>query len=328
VKNLKNNKVINLVKKLASFLLFLSFLIIPTSTQSMNLVSPITNFYGKVNINAAIVNYTMTTGAPYSWINVSSGTELILGDNNHIDTPLPFNFTFYDGIHDIVTVTSEGYLTFSFKSVLTGCTFPTSHPHRQNIIAPYLTNLDGNSGRIFIKNFSTYWVSSWEDINLDNGSYAGTFQSVLYNNGDIIFNYKELRNVGSYACGLNYGDGNNYSSYNQLTSSIDECSIKFTFTTDNINNGGNGGLDQGAINTIVAVVVPIGIVSLMVGITFYLYRKNPEQFKAKLSSAKQRLRESSTKLTTKIKEGSAKVKDKVSKSEKKVKIKKPTEEKE
>ncbi|MFW9896932.1 MAG: hypothetical protein ACFFD7_14090 [Candidatus Thorarchaeota archaeon] len=325
---MKDNKHLNLDKKLISVLIFLLFLIIPTTTQSMNFVSPTTNFSDQVNVNAAIVNYTMTMGAPYSWINISSGTELVLGDNDYIDTALPFNFTFYDGNHNVVTIISEGYLTFSFKSVLTSCIFPTSHPHRQNIIAPYLTNLDGNSGRIYIKNFSTYWVASWEDIDLDNGSYAGTFQSVLYKNGDIIFNYKELRNVGSYACGLNYGDGNNYSSYNQLTSSINEYSIKFIFTTDNINNGGNGGLDQGAINTIVAVVVPIGIVSLVVGITFFFYRKNPEQFKAKLSNTKQRLKKSSAKLTSKIKEGSTKVKGKVSKSEKKVKTKKPTEEKE
>ncbi|MFX1456785.1 MAG: hypothetical protein ACFFDB_15535 [Promethearchaeota archaeon] len=327
---MKDKKFIDLSKKLKICILFLFFLIIPTTIRSMTPESQLTDFSDQLNINAGAINYTMTLGTPYTWINVSSGTELILGDDDFTTAPLPFNFIFYDGNYSEVTITTEGYLTFSFKSVLTSCTFPETHPHRQNIIAPYLTDLEGTSGKIYIKNFSTYWVVSWEDINLNNGSYAGTFQSILFENKDIVFNYKELRNVssGAYACGLNYGDGNNYSSYNQLTSDINEYSIKFTLTTDSTSNGGNGGLDQGVINTIVGVVVPIGIISLIAGITFFLYRRNPEQFKAKLSSTKQKLKESSAKLTAKLKEGKTKIKEKVSKSEKKVNTKKPTEEKE
>ncbi|MFX1324868.1 MAG: hypothetical protein ACFE8N_07920 [Promethearchaeota archaeon] len=276
----------------------------------------------QINVNAAHVNYTMTIGHPFTWINISSGTELGLGDDDYADTFLPFNFSFYDGEYDEITITSEGYITFSYKSVLTSGAIPSSHPHRQNIIAPFWTNLDGTSGNIYVKNFSTYWVVAWENFNHYNGSFAGTFETILYNNGNIIFNYKSLSNVSSYACGLNYGDGNNYSSYNQLTSDLNDFSIKFSPVTSS-GNGGNGGIDNNAINIIVGITVPVGIISIIGGTALFFYRKNPEQFKSKLSSAKAKLRKSTEKVATNIKSGSAKIKEQV---EKKVKTKKAKKE--
>jgi hypothetical protein len=277
----------------------------------------------QLNTNAARVNYTVTIGHPYTWINISSETELILGEDDYADTFLPFNFSFYDGIYEELTITTEGYITFSYKSVLTSGTIPSSHPHRQNIIAPFWTNLDGTSGKIFVKNFSTYWVVAWEAFNHDNSSFAGTFESILYNNGNIVFNYKVLRNVSSYACGLNYGDGNNFSSYNQLSSDINDFSIKFSRTAIDSNNGGNDGIDRNIINTIVGVVVPVGIISIIGGTSLFFYKKNPEQFKAKLNTTKAKLKKGTTKVVSKLKTGSSKIKETV---EKKVKTKKPKKE--
>jgi hypothetical protein len=280
-------------------------------------------FFYPINISASSINYVITLGYPYTWIDASSGIELMLGDNDYNSTRLPFNFTFYDGNFNDIYVMSEGYLTFSFKSVLTSGTIPSSHPHRQNIIAPYWTNLDGTSGNIYAKNSSSYWVVAWENFNLANGSHTGSFEVVLYKNGDIIFNYDILENVSTYACGLNYGDGNNYSSYNELTSGINDFSIKFSLS---ITDGGNGGLPSDVINTIVAVVVTVSIVSAAGGITLYFYRKNPEQFKAKLSRSKARIKEGTSNLKEKLKRKSVKSKEKVSKDKKRIKTKSPKEE--
>ncbi|MFW9873453.1 MAG: hypothetical protein ACFFG0_10140 [Candidatus Thorarchaeota archaeon] len=302
------------------------FLIIPTFFI-LNLFEPqikISNC--QINISAAPIKYTITEGYTYAWINASSGIELILGDDDSATTILPFNFSFYDGIYNEIYIKTEGYLSFTSKSVQTIGTIPSSHPHRQNIIAPYWTNLDGTSGRMYVKNFSTYWVVTWENFNLDNGSYLGTFESVLHKNGNIVFNYKVLKNVSVYACGLNYGDGNNYSSYNQLSSDINDFSIKFTRITASEYHGGNGGLDQNTINTIVGVVVPLGISIIIGGIILFLYRKNPEQFRTKLNSAKARFKKNTAKVTTKLKNGTVTLKEKVDKSVKKIKEKKPKKE--
>ncbi len=193
----------------------------------------------------------------------------------------------------------------------------------QNIIAPYWTNLDGTSGKIYVKNFSSYWVAAWENFNHDNTSLAGSFEVILYNDGDIVFNYDKLENVSIYACGLNYGDGDNYSSFNELTSGINDFSIKFSLT---VGDGGNGGLPSDFINTIVIVVVTVGIASAAGGITLYFYRKNPEQFKAKLSRSKARIKEGASKLKEKFKKKSVKSKEKVSKDKDRIKTKSPKEE--
>ena len=183
-----------------------------------------------IKISANHFSYQITSGITYTWINASSGTELLLEDDDYASTILPFNFTFYDGHFTEIYITTEGYLTFSSTNVQTNPSIPSSHPHRQNIIAPYWTNLDGTSGKIYVENFSSYWVVAWENFNHDNTSFAGSFETILYNTGDIVFNYDILENVSNYGCGLNYGDGINYSSYNDLSSGINDFSIKFSYT--------------------------------------------------------------------------------------------------
>ena len=129
-----------------------------------------------------------------------------------------------------------------------------------------------------------------------------------------------MHNVSTYACGLNYGDGINYSSYNELTSDINDFSLKFSLITS---DGGNGVSDSNFINVIVAVVVTVGIVSIAGGITLYYYKKNPEQFKAKLSRGKTKIKEGASKLKEKVRSGLAKSKEKKSKDKKKIRQKTP-----
>ena len=74
------------------------------------------------------------------------------------------------------------------------------------------------------------------------------------------------------------------------------------------------------------MVVTVGIVSIAGGLTLYFYKKNPEQFKVRLSQSKTRVKEGASKLKKKLKEGSAKLKEKVSKDKNGIKTKSPKEE--
>ena len=292
---MNNSKIKNSQIKLLECLLlgFLVILGIPIIAETHSI--QLNNSSYPINISANSTNYIITPGHPYTWIDASSGTELLLGDDDYASTILPFNFTFYDGHFNEIYITTKGYITFSFKFVKTNPSIPSKHQHHQKIIAPYWNNLDGVSGRIYVKNFSSYWAVAWENFNHDNSSFAGTFETILYNNGDIVFNYDILTNVSSYACGLNYGDGNNYSSYNQLTSITNDFSIKFSLATNDggdggnggnggnggdggdCGNGGNGGLTSNVLNTIVIAVVSVTIISAAGGIALYFYKKDPEQ---------------------------------------------------
>ncbi|MFW9875049.1 MAG: hypothetical protein ACFFG0_18240 [Candidatus Thorarchaeota archaeon] len=299
--------------KLINSLNLLFFLILGIMLSNITLKSQANQKTSQIDINAGPTNYKITLGHPYNWIDASSGIELTLGDDYSALTTLPFNFSFYDGIFDEIYIITEGYLTFSFKSVKTIGIIPSSNPHRRNIIAPYWTNLDGTSGDIYIKNFTSHWVVAWENFNHDNGSFAGSFETILYNDGDIVFNYDILQNINTYACGLNYGDGNNYSSYNELPSSVNDFSIKFSLIIGDGDNPSNGGLDSSLINIIVGIVVTIGIVSTAGGITLYYYKKNPEQFKAKFSRWKEKIKESASKLKKKVKNNKNRIKQKTPK---------------
>ncbi|MFX1385075.1 MAG: hypothetical protein ACFFBP_21840 [Promethearchaeota archaeon] len=249
--------------------------------------------FNYIKISASHNRYKITSGNPYNWIDASSGKELSIEDDDAVQTILPFNFTFYDEFFTEISITTEGYLTFLSKFVVQEvCKIPSSHPHNQKIIAPYWANLDGTYGNLYIKNFTTYWVVAWMNFNHDNGSYAGSFQAILYENGDIVFNYDKLENVSTYACGLNYGDGNNYTSYSELTSSINDFSIKFSLTSS---NGGNEFLDGNTINIILAVTIPLALICIAGGITFYFYRKNPERFKEKFRQVKAKIKQKTPK---------------------------------
>jgi len=314
---------INSKIKLKTYLLVLFFLILGMMVSNIPPKSPINQNLSQISINVSLSNYEVNLGHPYDWIDASSGIKLILGDDNSASTILPFNFTFYDRIFKEIHIITEGYLTFSFKSVQTSGAIPSSHPHRQNIIAPYWTNLDGTSGNIFIKNFSSYWVAAWENFSHDNGSYAGSFEVILHNNGDIVFNYDILENLSTYACGLNYGDGNNYSSYDELTLGVNDFSIKFSLTVE---NGSNGGFDNNIINIVVGMSVTLGIVSTVGIITLYFYKKNPEQFKAKFSKGKEQFKEIASRFKKKLKNGLVKSKEQIKKGKNRIKGKTPKNE--
>ncbi|MFW9782378.1 MAG: hypothetical protein ACFFFB_08865, partial [Candidatus Heimdallarchaeota archaeon] len=88
-----NYSVINLKTKLIMVLIFIMFLILPIliGFEKFETQAKIPNY--QVNINASHVNYTITVGHPFTWINILSGTELLLGDDDYADTYLPFNFS-------------------------------------------------------------------------------------------------------------------------------------------------------------------------------------------------------------------------------------------
>jgi len=70
----------------------------------------------------------MIPGAPYSWIDASGGTELILDDDEFAALPLPFDFNFYDRSFTTVYVCSNGFLSFKGLSPdWNNIPFPSGH---------------------------------------------------------------------------------------------------------------------------------------------------------------------------------------------------------
>jgi len=266
----------------------------------------------------------MDDSASYSWIDISSGTELFLADNGYTQTDLPYNFTYYDVGYITIYISSNGYLSFIDTTPGdTSGTIPRKNPVKfRYSVAPYWTDLDPSigAGHIYIANYtSTTWIISWVDVNITAGGIAGSFQVILKQNGDIIFNYDYLANVGSYTCGLNYGvDDTIYNIYTGLTSATDNLAIQFTQQPNGGNGGGGGGGglppdpdDDGAAAIIAGSVVTFIIIGAVAGISGFYYHKDPEKFRTNMKKAREKLIEKGGVFKEKMKSGGSKLKKKL-----------------
>ncbi|MHA1981428.1 MAG: CARDB domain-containing protein [Promethearchaeota archaeon] len=177
-------------------------------------------------------DYTMTVGHPYTWIDASGGTDLMLGDDDYAAIPLPFDFSFYDQTFSTVYLCSNGYLSFTDTSPwqYNNIPFPSDDPSYHYMIAPFWDDIyPSTSGHIYVQSFSSYWVAEWQDISHISSDLIGSFQVVLHENGDIIFNYDYISYTGDgYTSGLNLGiDTRYYNSYQGLNDTTDDLSILF-----------------------------------------------------------------------------------------------------
>ncbi|MFX0098443.1 MAG: FG-GAP-like repeat-containing protein [Candidatus Hodarchaeota archaeon] len=180
-------------------------------------------------------NYTMYVDYDYAWVDASDGVPAGLTGSHYIDTfHLPFNFSFYNQKFDTISISQWGYATFSDYMMNVNEPFP--YAPAMYMIAPFWDDLDGGgSDKIFIKNLTSpnRYVIEWKDIRMWDifppGPLVGTFEIILYENGDIILNYDYLDRGTGYTCGLNYGVNTSYyTSFTALNTSIDDFCLYFT----------------------------------------------------------------------------------------------------
>jgi len=152
-------------------------------------------FYEPLVYGIDLKNYSMIVGHPYNWINTTTGTELPLGDIGYSAQDLPFNFTYYNETYSTIYLGANGYLSFTDPTPNdeTNDQIPSTAVDNRYLIAPFwddlLTFSAGGNGTIYVQNFTNYWIAAWFDIEHNDGNYIGTFEVILYENGDIIFNY-------------------------------------------------------------------------------------------------------------------------------------------
>ena len=183
----------------------------------------------------SLQNYTMTTGYTYNWIDVSGGTELFLLDDGYSNQSLPFDFQFYNETFSTINVGANGYLSFTNPppSGWINDPIPSGDLDNYYLIAPFWDDLrpysGGGSGNITVQSFGTYWVAEWRNIIHWLGPLIGTFEVILYESGEIVFNYDYTSYTGGgYTCGLNLGvDVQYYNSYQGLNDLTDDFSILF-----------------------------------------------------------------------------------------------------
>jgi len=182
-------------------------------------------------------NYRMIPDYEYNWIDASGGTELLLDENGWATVNLSFNFQFYNIISSTVYLGVNGYLSFTDPQPYhyMNVPFPSENSSLHYTIAPFWDDLQLDSGvgygRIYVQDFYDHYVIEWFNVSHTDGEQVGNFEVVLYDNGDIIFNYDNITYIdGGYTCGLNLGDGLVYYNYYQgLNNLTDDFSIFFSY---------------------------------------------------------------------------------------------------
>jgi len=194
------------------------------------------NFITKINTIYPIyplVNYTEII-TPYTWIDASGGTELNLKDDDYETIDLPFIFPFYNQSFSKVYLSSNGYLSFTdtIPDEWFNNPFPSANPEDAYLIAPFWDDLDpGSGGHIYVQDFGDHWVAEWLDIDHYGEILIGSFEVVLYDTGEIIFNYDYIDYTsGGYTCGLNLGlDTDYYNSYTGFDYPTDNFSLYYMY---------------------------------------------------------------------------------------------------
>ena len=183
-----------------------------------------------------VKNYEMTPEYTYTWVDaITGGTQLSLSDDGYSAQSLPFSFSYYDTSYTKIYVSANGWLSFANTkpSTYLNQPYPLAGTTYAYAIAPFWDDLYPSSSSAYVKNGTGYWVMTWINVPHNSGSTVGTFEVVLYETGDIVFNYDYLDyTAGGHTCGLNYGlDTDYYNSYSGLSNATEDFSILFAIPT-------------------------------------------------------------------------------------------------
>lgn len=146
-----------------------------------------------------------------------TGTQLPFGDDDGEVVPLGFDFNFWNVVHDMIGVSSNGYLTFG-TDLTDFSNDPLPYVNDPNdLIAPLWDDLDlRESGAVHYQTLGTepnrYFIAQWTEVP-EFGDEVGsnTFQAVLYEGTNCIeFRYGEIKPEsyeGDYTIGVESPDG-------------------------------------------------------------------------------------------------------------------------
>ncbi|MHA1282445.1 MAG: choice-of-anchor X domain-containing protein [Promethearchaeota archaeon] len=187
----------------------------------------------KVNVKRIfLINYTMILNSSFNWIDISGATNINIWDEDTLQFPLPFNFTFYGQNYSSVFISDNGWISFETSDTWYPYSFPTTDYKR--LIGVFVEDLDppSSAGQVYIKNLTSpnRYAIIWDNIDFWNDGNAGTFEIILYQSGLIKLQYLSISNSRDAYCGVNRGEGENYYNYyDNLNSSMVNYTIVFIY---------------------------------------------------------------------------------------------------
>jgi hypothetical protein len=155
--------------------------------------------------------YTWDDSVPFAWIDATSGTDTgMSGDSwwqRFGPVNLPFAFKYYENTYAQVYIAASGYVAFTDEGAWNSQSRLPSPNKPNNVVAPYWAPLklatNGPRGRVYYKSGGAppnrYFVVEWHQVtDAWRQESTFTFEVILYENGDILFQYATMN---GNACG-------------------------------------------------------------------------------------------------------------------------------
>jgi len=155
--------------------------------------------------------YTWTdlASASWTWVDATTGGTLtpLTYNMDEVTVSLPFSFKYYENVYSEVNLSAYGYMGFGYD-YLYDQQSPIPNPSSpNNVVAPFWTFIDlansGSTNRVYTKTGgespNRWFAVEWYQVKYDDETY--TFEAILYENGDIQFQYGQMIFSGSSWCG-------------------------------------------------------------------------------------------------------------------------------
>lgn len=170
---------------------------------------------GLASTNTDPYGYTLDDGVTFAWEDITGkGTQASFSDSDDGFTELidiGFNFKFYESTYHQLSIGTNGLINFEAGSSSFSNQFLPLDIDPNNLIAPFWDDLLIDTGNVY------YWLDStspqrfvieWHQVVKYGSLEELTFQVILYENGDILFQYLELHgNLASSTVGIEDREG-------------------------------------------------------------------------------------------------------------------------
>jgi hypothetical protein len=156
--------------------------------------------------------YTWDDSVAMNWIDATSGTKTGMSGSSNGQRAgpinLPFSFNYYENTYDSIYIAASGYLSFEDEGTWPWQPNIPSPAQPNNIVAPYAAPFDlansGSTNRVYYASGGTapnrYFVVEWYKVEFYYDEFY-TFEVILHENGDIVFQYQTMSYGNGWACG-------------------------------------------------------------------------------------------------------------------------------
>jgi len=165
--------------------------------------------------------YTYHDAFPYNWISATTNSGLSGDDRFTGPLALGFDFPFYGLTQSQLYFNTNGLITFGSGSADWGDSGIGDEANPNNLIAPFWADLlvgsPYNNGGVFYSRGGSapnrYFVVEWRNVEWRYRNETFTFEAILHENGDIVFQYASLPSLYMVAVGLEDSIGYNNLEY-------------------------------------------------------------------------------------------------------------------